>query len=398
MSPRKNATPVPPEDLADLEAFRAHDSTDNPAPKPAGKNGQARKRWLNHRRLSDLTPQEVELLWNGRLVVGKVNNLQGAGGLGKTFIALDIAARWTTGAPFPGETATREPGTVYYLSAEDGVEDTLLPRLEAAGADTSRCYVANGAEEPDGEGGTRPAPLSLQYVSDIRHALEETGATLLIVDPVTSFLGAGVDMNKAAEVRPILEGLNRTADELGVTIVFVMHVGKSQGGPSSAAYRALGSVDFVNVARSILVVAEKDGQRFLAHAKQNLSARAQTLSYGLGPSGYRLGAREIPRTVWHGVTHLTAEDLYAQDTKQRGPAPSVSDDQAADLLLEVLTDGPMGGNDLGAYLKDEHDVSERIYKRVRGELKERGHIEDRRDGFMGRVLWHLVNSSEGAES
>lgn len=389
---RRNATPVeiPP----DIAKIRANDSAEDPA---GGQKGEVRKRWLNHRRLSDLAPQAVELLWNGRLVVGKVNNLQGAGGLGKTFIALDIAARWSTGSPFPGETAPRAPGTVYYLSAEDGVEDTLLPRLEAAGANTSRCYVANGAEEADGEGGTRPAPLTLQHVGDIRHALIETGATLLIVDPVTSFLGAGVDMNKAAEVRPILEGLNRIAEELGITIIFVMHVGKAQTAPGQAAYRALGSVDFVNVARSILVVAEKDGQRFLGHAKQNLSPRAQTLSYSLGPSGYRVGAREIPRATWHGVTQLTVEDLYAHESK-RGPPPSVPDDEAADLLLDALANGPIAGEPLGGLLKNEHGVSERVYKRVRTDLKKRGMIEDRRGGFQEPVLWHLIGSEDVGES
>lgn len=392
MSVRRNATKVPPEAFADLVAFREHDNTERDEAKNGPQatrvrdtsDGRPGVRRLRLTRLSDVEAKSVELMWGGRLARAKINNLQGAGGLGKTFLAVDIAARWTVGAPFHGEPHGRDPGTVLYFSAEDGASDTLKPRLLAAGGDDARFVVSNATVEQGDDGREIVRALSLSLVNEIEDALRETGASLLIIDPVTSFLGAGVDMNKANEVRPVLEALNALAESLDVTMLFVLHIGKTQLSPGQAAYRALGSVDFVNVARSILVVAEQEGRKFLAHAKMNLSERADTLSYGLAPSAYSLGGRAVPTIAWQGASDLTADDLF--NPGPRGGESAFSDQEAGVAMLDVLS-RELTAKDLKAEMTDGMGVSRHQFERVRVRLRKRGAIAYRTSGYQGETVW-----------
>jgi len=296
-----------------------------------------------------------------------------------------------------GVPSARPVGTVLYFSAEDGVSDTLKPRLEAAGGDPARFYASNATVEHDEDGREVVRALSLSLVREIENALRETGADLLIIDPVTSFLGAGVDMNKANEVRPILEALNGLAESLGVTMLFVMHVGKTQLSPGQAAYRALGSVDFVNVARSILVVAEHEGQKFLAHAKMNLSERADTLSYSLAPSSYQLGGQPVANIAWHGASDLTADDLFNPGPKGRDAV--FSDQEAEAAMLDVLS-REMTAKDLETEMRDGLGVGRHQFERVRGRLRKRGAIGYRVSKYQGPTMWFrtdrpVARSDEG---
>jgi hypothetical protein len=337
-------------------------------------------------RLSNVQPTAVEPIWGGRLLRNKVNNLQGATGLGKTLIAVDMAARWTIGSPFPGDAEPHEPGTVLMFYAEDSAGDTLRPRLEAVGGDPSRFFVTRATVTTNEAGVEAFGVLSLADNAPIVSAIRDTGASLLIVDPVTSFLGARVDMNKANEVRPVLEGLGRIASDLGVTVLLILHVGKAAIGPSHAVYRALGSVDMANVARSVLTVAERDGKRFLAHAKNNLLPRASTLEYSIGASGHRLGELDVPCILWGGASQLTADELFATTTHiQR--ATTLSDNFVCDAVLEAL-ETPLSAQELENRVRGIHGVPKHQFERVRAELAKNGRIGTTRSGFQGAVAWH----------
>ena len=87
--------------------------------------------------LADVEPERVDWLWDGYLPLGKVVVLDGDPGVGKSTVSLDIAARISTGSPMP-DGIRRRKGTVLVLSAEDGLADTIRPRLDAAEADPAR--------------------------------------------------------------------------------------------------------------------------------------------------------------------------------------------------------------------------------------------------------------------
>ena len=182
-------------------------------------------------RMSDVQLQEVKWLWNPYIPFGKLTIIQGDPGEGKTTFALRLAAACSSGVALPGMEIA-EPFNVIYQTAEDGLGDTIKPRLIEAGADESR--VLNICEDTD--------PLSL---SDERfeQAIRQTNAKLMILDPIQGYIGERIDINRANEIRTVLKKVASVAERTGCAIIMVGHLNKAQG--SSIAYRGLGSIDFV---------------------------------------------------------------------------------------------------------------------------------------------------------
>ena len=160
---------------------------------------------------------------------------------GKTTFVLALASLPTRGLPAPGNTESQSPMNIIYQTAEDGLADTVKPRLTALGADCSRVLVIDESE--------RELTLSDRRLAQ---AIQETGAGLLVPDPIQAYLGDGVDMHRANEVRPIFKRLGQLAEQTGCAIVLVGHMNKMQGAKS--AYRGMGSIDFRAAARSVLLV------------------------------------------------------------------------------------------------------------------------------------------------
>jgi putative DNA primase/helicase len=233
---------------------------------------------------SDLKPTRVKWLWDRRIPRGKLTLICGDPGLGKSTAMIDIAARLTVGRDLPDDDTTHSPCSVLFLSAEDDPEDTTLPRFMAAGGDTKRAMVLTAVRErvQSDNGKEVDLPLSLDiHLGAIEEAITTHQVALLIIDPLTAFLG---DTNSFtdADVRSVLMPLSKLAERLDVAIVLIMHLNKST--TQAAIYRPGGSIAFVAAARAAHVIADDPEDftgrtRLFLPLKGNLSVRASGLRF-----------------------------------------------------------------------------------------------------------------------
>ena len=247
-------------------------------------------------RMSDIQPEEVQWLWYPYIPLGKLTVIQGDPGEGKTTFVLAMIAALTKGEALP-EREPLDPVNILYQTAEDGLADTIRPRLDALGADCSRVLVIDESK--------RELSLSDER---IRQAMEETGAKLLVLDPLQAYLGAEVDMHRANEVRPILKRLGSVAEQMGCAVVLIRHLNKMQG--QKSGHRGMGSVDFQAAARSVLLVgrAKEDPQlRIVVPDKSSLAPEGESIAFALDPEqGFQ----------WKGYCAYNAEELLGGSTKQ----------------------------------------------------------------------------------
>ena len=267
-------------------------------------------------RMSEVDTQTVEWLWKPYIPFGKVTIVQGNPGEGKTTFALRLAAACTTGGTLPGMKPL-PPFQVIYQTAEDGLGDTVKPRLIEADADLEKVLVIDD----------RDTPLTLAD-ERIARAIRENNARLVIIDPVQAFLGADVDMNRANEVRPIFRSLGDIAQATGCAIVLIGHLNKAAG--TQSTYRGLGSIDITAAVRSLLFIGKlKDSPttRVLIHEKSSLAPPGQSLAFSLGDEkGFE----------WIGAYDITADELLAGTDSGKTESKTA---QAQMLILELLADG-----------------------------------------------------------
>lgn len=284
--------------------------------------------------LSDVRPERVTWLWPGRIPFGKLTILDGDGGLGKSTMLLDLAARLSRGAAFPDGPAHQPAGTVL-LAVEDGLADTTQPRLAAAGADLGRIAALTAVLDEEGQESLPSIPEDLDA---IERAIGQVNARLVLIDPIMSYLSGAVNSHGDHEVRWALTPLAALAERTGAAIVLVRHLNKTPGG--KALYRGTGSIAFIGIVRSGLVVAEDPDDRFrrvLAASKANLAARPPSLVYRLVDGG-----EGIARVAWEGVSAHTADTLLLpQDEEERDEASD-----AERFLRDALAAGPRPAREL----------------------------------------------------
>jgi hypothetical protein len=326
-------------------------------------------------RLDDVLPERVCWLWAGRIPRGKLTILDGDPGLGKSTIMIDLAARVSRGLPMPREAESLvEPGGVVLLSAEDGLGDTIRPRLDAAGADSSRVVALTAIATEDGTERLPRLPLD---VGRLEAAIKEYGAKLVVVDVLMAYLSADVNAHRDQDVRSALAQLAAAAERTGAAIVVLRHLNKSPGGP--AVYRGGGSIGIVGAAPSALVVGrdpDDESRLVLAVTKANLAALAPSLAYRIVD---RNGTGAIE---WEGVTTHTAAQLLAvpTNTDERSAL-----DEAKAVLRDILGDGAVRAKEVERQAR-EAGVSEKTLRRAKEAL---GVKSIRPDGFTGPWAWTL---------
>ena len=263
--------------------------------------------------MSDIQAEAVRWLWYPYLPRGKITIVQGDPGEGKTTLVLELTALLTTGQPLPESDVPVPPMNVIYQTAEDGLADTIKPRLTAMGADCSRVLVIDESKKE----------LTLRD-ERLEEAVKETGAGLIVLDPLQAYLGDGVDMHRANEVRPVFKKLCAMAERTGCAVVLIGHMNKMQGAKSS--YRGLGSIDFRAAARSVLLVGrskENPDLRIIAHDKSSLAPEGPSIAFELSPeAGFQ----------WKGYCDITVDELLS------GNVSTVTKTmQMEDALREMLS-------------------------------------------------------------
>ena len=266
-------------------------------------------------RMSEVDTQTVEWLWEPYIPFGKVTIVQGNPGEGKTTFALRLAAACTNRKPFP-HMAVHEPFNVIYQTAEDGLGDTIKPRLMEAEADLDRILVIDESKQG----------LSLSD-ERIERAIRQTGARLIILDPIQAYVGEKTDMNKANEIRPMFRRLAEIAERTGCAVILIGHLNKAAGGQS--AYRGLGSIDFRAAARSVLLIGRvkrEPNVRVIVHDKSSLAPEGKPIAFCLDPeTGFS----------WIGEYDITADELLSG----AGGNTATKTEQAERLILDLLADG-----------------------------------------------------------
>ena len=291
--------------------------------------------------MEDVQAEPAEFLWEPYIPLGKISIVQGDPGDGKTTLLLAIAAAVTRGSALPGGGQTA-PISVIFQTAEDGLADTIKPRLEQLGADCGRIHVVDEEEQS----------LSLSD-ERIEEAIVKMDAKLFILDPLQAYLG-GADMHSANGIRPLMKALGGVADRTGCAIVIIGHLNKKGG---KAQYRGLGSIDIYATARSVLTVGRlTDSVRAVVQGKSNLAPPGTPQAFSFDPdTGF----------VWHGDCDTTLDELLAG--RKSSPKPENQLDKAKRFLETTLTKGAAPAAEL-VELAKEQGISAKTLNRAKEAL------------------------------
>ena len=294
-------------------------------------------------RMSEVQSQEIEWLWYPFIPYGKLTIIQGDPGDGKTTMVLNLAAKLSKGEALDENMKVTGPVNVIYQTAEDGLADTVKPRLELAGADCERIIVIDESDK------------SLSMVDErLEQAIVRTGARLLILDPIQAYLGGGMDMNRANEARDMTKKLGALAEKTKCAIILIGHMNKASG--NKAAYRGMGSIDFFAVARSVLLVGRVEGEsntRAVVQIKNNLAAFGHPKAFALSEDGFK----------WLGDYEITVDEVLGGITPKANKM-----EQAKQMLRELAeTQNAVLSNEIFDRA-DELGISKRTLENAKKEL------------------------------
>jgi RecA-family ATPase len=260
--------------------------------------------------LSEIETQHITWLWENRIPQGKITLLEGDPGMGKSLLAIDIAAHVSTGRPLPGD-STGKIGNVILIAPEDGAADTIKPRVAAAGGDLSQIHLLNTVESLDVTDVKKlklyKKPFSLaKNLFDLEQTIIQTKAILVVLDPLTAVLGHNIDSSRDQDIREIFTPLALLAERTNCAFLVVRHLKK--GSSDNLLYRGAGSIGIIAAARTCLTIfydPADEKKRVLAVTKSNLAEPPKNLSYQVVPI-----ESIAPHIQWHGEINLDVSTLF----------------------------------------------------------------------------------------
>jgi putative DNA primase/helicase len=330
-------------------------------------------------RASEIEPERIEWIWPNTIASGRVTGLVGYPGVGKSQVALDIAATVSSGRQWPGGAANSKPAEVIILSAEDGPADTIVPRLTAAGANLKVVHVVKAVRGDDGA--ERPFSIAVD-LSRLEEEFDLRLVRLLIVDPVSAYLtapgGKSVNRNQGGDVRAVLGRCAAFAARHDLAILAVSHLNKSNG--ARAITRAMGSLEWVAAPRAVFLVTEEPGtkRRLVLTLKNNLAPDRVGYAFEIDD---RMIAGDIRTSAvaWSDdVITISADEALTASAKQVTSG-------AVDFLREILNDGPMDQTEVVRRGK-EAGYSEKSLRTAREKLG----VTPKKEGFGAEGKWIWV--------
>jgi hypothetical protein len=323
-------------------------------------------------RMIDVEPETVSWLWHPYIARGKFTIIEGDPGIGKSWLTCALACAVSQGHQLPGiEPLT--PENVLMLSAEDGLGDTLRPRLDTVGADVSRVLALN-----------EPLTFDRQGLLKLQEGIVEYSPALVIIDPLFAFTGGKVDIHRANECRAISAPLAAIAERHNCAMVAVRHLGKSRGG-GHALNAGIGSIDFTAAARSVLLVgrdSDNGNKRGIVQTKNNLAPIGAAIGFKVEGNNFH----------WTGVSDLTAERILASESNDEGRS---SINEAMDFLREMLADQPQPSNAIKSAAR-QAGISDTTLNRAKGRLGVRAIKLGQPGADRQHWVWHLP--VEGVQS
>jgi hypothetical protein len=336
------------------------------------------------KRASEIEPEKVKWIWPGVIASGRITGLVGYPGLGKSQVAIDLAATVSTGRPWPGGVPNGSAGSVIILSAEDDAGDTIVPRLIAAGADLAAVHFVKVVKANDG------AERAFSLADDLGRLETEQDlqqVRLLIVDPIAAYLGGKsdrVNRNRGADVRTLQDSLTAFAGRHDLGVLAISHLNKMGG--AKAITRVMGSQDWVAVPRAVYLVTEEVGtpRRLFLPVKNNLASDRIGYAFEIETKVVADGIR-TSAVVWSGdpIT-ISADEALAAAAKKVTSG-------AVDFLQEVLSDGPMDHAEV-VRLGKEAGYSEKSLRTARENLG----VTPKKVGFgaNGKWVWGLAGDAK----
>ena len=334
--------------------------------------------------LSEVEPRKVRWLWPGFMPLGKLTMLDGDPGIGKSFTAMDIAARVTRGVAFPdGTPGSTEPAGVALLAGEDDLADALLPRLTTAGGDPERVAVRRSVY-PRFE----PEPPTVADVLELKQTIAKVDARLLIIDPLNEFLPDGANTISDTSMRRALRPIRDLAESMEVAVIVVRHLRKSRN--RRMVYAGAGSIGTIGLARAgLMVEANPDNrqERVLLATKSNYGPMPTSLRFRI------VDCEGVGRVEWLGESSVRAEDLEDAEREhgRRGPTEV---ERATEWLREELAGGPRPAEEVKRAAEAEGfslPTLRRAFKQASGRAAP--------GGYQGRSMWALPDrdDQEGQE-
>jgi putative DNA primase/helicase len=330
--------------------------------------------------------ERVKWLWPGRIPAGKLTLFVGDPGTGKSLITLDVAARLSTGRSFP-DGVPCERGNILILTAEDDARDTVGPRLDAAGADSSRIARVNAVKVTLADGSPAESAFNLERdLAKLEEALREhQDFKLIIVDPLTAYMGTKLNSWRDSEVRALLTPVTDFAARTGIAVGGIMHMRKSE---TDAMLRVSGSIAFVAAARAVWgfgVDPDDETQRVMVGVKCNLAALGNALAYKITAN-----TDGAPHIVWQKEPRtLDAEDVLGGSKKEkRDRAEKVG--EAEEWLRNRLGAAPVAQEQLKTEAENK-GISWRTLRRAKDHLSVKSH----KAGFARGWFWELPQDAQG---
>jgi hypothetical protein len=330
--------------------------------------------------LSEVRTRPIDWLWRGYIPLRKVTILDGDPGLGKSTLLLDLASRGSVGGLAPTGEPLGDAFTTIYVTVEDDAEDTIVPRIHAAGGDSSRFHLVRKLSLP-------------AEVDRLEATANQLKARLIVIDPLMAYLGDGVKTNDDHLVRRALEPLADMAARLDVAIVLIRHLNKRVG--DDAIYRGGGSIAFTGLARSVLAVGrdpDDHDRMILAPIKLNVARRQPSLAYRIVADG----DYEPARIAWEGTSDRSAEDLIGRTRDEAGGQSKTGELATAMRELLEVNGGSMPAAEACRALKEDgfNLGSRDNLKRAR----DHAGADSTKDGFAGGWVWSLRGSTRTSDS